>query len=36
MNFFDRSVKYKFIIRVFMEKWFSIDSDKVIRNGNNM
>lgn len=32
----DRSEKYKPATRAFMEKRFSIDSDKAIRNGNKM
>jgi len=32
----DRSEKYKPTTRAFMEKRFSIDSDKAIRNGNKM
>lgn len=35
-NSLDRSAKYKPTTRAFMEKRFSTDSDKAIRNGNNM
>ena len=35
-NSLDRSAQYKPTTRAFMEKRFSIDSDKAIRNGNKM